>query len=67
MTNKTIVFGSVVTPTVAIALGIITWPGAKRHASIAQVPRPSVSTAAEMSELPNPQLSRVRLLVSNLN
>jgi hypothetical protein len=66
MTNKMIVF--TVTATAVIAFGIITWPGANQASRpIDQVPRPSVSTAAEILELPNPQLSRVRLLVSNLN
>jgi hypothetical protein len=66
MTNKMIVFA--VTATAAIALGIIIWPGIVKHfAYIDRVPRPSVNTAGEISEVPNPQLSRVRLLVSNLN
>jgi hypothetical protein len=66
MTHKTVVFA--VTVTAAIALGMLAWPGAVKHfASVDQVPRPSVSTSAEISELPNPRLLRVRLLVSNLN
>jgi hypothetical protein len=65
MTKKTTLFA---VTAAAIALGMLTWDEAVKHfASIDQKPRSSVSTAAEISEIRNPQLSRVRLLVSNLN
>jgi hypothetical protein len=68
MTNKAIAIGSVVTATVVIALGIVAWPGAVKHASVAKVSDKRAGGArAEIAELPNPALSRVRLLVSNLD
>ena len=68
MTNK-VIFGSVVMATFVIGLGLVAWSGAARHfASVAQAQaKPLVSASPENAELPNPQLSRVRLLVSNLN
>lgn len=69
MTNKTIVFGSVVTPMAAVVLAIMTWPGAvNSFASIYQARADhSVSAGPEPAGMPAPQLSRVRLVVSRLN
>jgi hypothetical protein len=67
MTNNKVVFRSVAMATVTVALGLAAWSGATRYfASNDQArAKPFVGTAS--SELPTPQLSRVRLLVSNLN
>jgi hypothetical protein len=69
MTHKTAAFKFVIWTTIAIALGIITWSGtAKRSPSIDQArAKQAVATIPENAELPNLALSRVRLLVSNLN
>jgi hypothetical protein len=69
MTHKTAAFKFVIWTTIAAALGIITWSStAKRSPSIDQArAKQAVATSPEIAELPNPQLSRVRLLVSNLN
>jgi hypothetical protein len=69
MTNKTFTFKFVIWTTIVVALGILTWSGtAKRSPSIEQArTKQAVATSPEISELPNLQLSRVRLLVSNLN
>ena len=69
MTHKTAAFKFVIWTTIAVALGILSWSGtAKRSPSIDQVrTKQAVATSPEIAELPNPQLSRVRLLVSNLN
>jgi hypothetical protein len=67
MTHK-LFFGSVAM-TVVLALALVGWSGAaKRFASVAQArAKPLVNASPENAELPTPQLSRVRLLVSNLN
>jgi hypothetical protein len=69
MTHKTSTFKFVIWTTIAIALGILTWSGtAKRSPSIEQArTKQAVATSPEIAELPNLQLSRVRLLVSNPN
>jgi hypothetical protein len=69
MTHKTAAFKFVIWTTIAVALGILSWSGtAKRSPSIDQArTKQAVATSPEIAELPNPQLSRVRLLVSNLN
>jgi hypothetical protein len=68
MTHKAVAFKFVIW-TIAVALGILSWSGtAKRSPSIDQArTKQAVATSPENAELPNPQLSRVRLLVSNLN
>jgi hypothetical protein len=68
MTNKTTAFKFAVT-TVAIALGIIVWSSAvTRLSSTGQVrPDHAAAVSPEIAETPSLQLSRVRLLVSNLN
>jgi hypothetical protein len=69
MTHKTAAFKFVIWTTIAVALGIITWSGtAKRSPSLDQArAKQAVATIPEIAELPNLQLSRVRLLVSKLN
>jgi hypothetical protein len=69
MTHKTAAFKFVIWTTIAAALGIISWSStAKRSPSIDQArAKQAVATSPEIAELPNLQLSRVRLLVSNLN
>ena len=69
MTHKTATFKFVIWTTIAVALGILTWSGtARRSPSIEQArTKQAVATSPEMAELPNLRLSRVRLLVSNLN
>jgi hypothetical protein len=69
MTHKTAAFKFVVWTTIAVALAIITWSSAAKHSpSIDQArAKQAVATFSEFSELSNLQLSRVRLLVSNLN
>jgi hypothetical protein len=69
MTHKTAAFKFVIWTTIAVALGIITWSStAKRSPSIDQArTKQAVATSPDSAELPNLQLSRVRLLVSNLN
>jgi hypothetical protein len=66
MTHKTAAFRFVIWTTVAVALGIITWSStAKRSSSIDQArAKQAVATIPEIAELPAPQLSRVRLLIS---
>jgi hypothetical protein len=67
--TQTAAFKFVVWTTVAVVLGILSWAGtAKRSPSIDQArTKQAIATSPEIAELPNPQLSRVRLLVSNLN
>ena len=68
MTHKTATFKFIIWTTIAVALGIITWSGtAKRSPSIDQArTKQAVVTSPEIAELPNRQLSRVRLLVSRV-
>ncbi len=69
MTHKTATFKFVIWTTIAVALGIITWSSAAKHTQSIDPARAkqAVATSPEIAELPNPALSRVRLLVSNLN
>ena len=69
MTHKTAAFKFIIWTTIAVALGIMTWSGAaKRSPSIDQSrTKQAAAISPEIAELPNLQLSRVRLLVSNLN
>jgi hypothetical protein len=68
MTHKTITFKFAVSTTVIIALGIVAWSSVKYYASIDPAKaKQSVDARPKIAELPSPQLSRVRLLVSNLN
>ena len=69
MTHKTATFKFVIWTTIAVALGILTWSGtAKRSPSIDRArTKQAAAISPEIAELPNLQLSRVRLLVSNLN
>ena len=68
MTLNTTAFKFVIWTTIAVALGILSWSGtAKRSPSIDQARKQAIATSPEITELPSPQLSRVRLLVSNLN
>jgi hypothetical protein len=69
MTHKTAAFKFVIWTTVAVALGIITWSSTAKHSpSIDQMrAKQAVVTSPEIAELPSLYLSRVRLLVSNLN
>ena len=55
--------------TVVLAQGLVAWSGAaKRFASVAQArAKPLVNANPDTADLPNPQLSRLRLVVSNLN
>jgi hypothetical protein len=66
MTHKTATLKFVIWTTIAVVLGIITWSGTAKHSpSIDQArAKQAVATIPENAELPNPQLSRVRLLVS---
>jgi hypothetical protein len=69
MTLKSATFKFVIWTTIAVALGIITWSSTAKHSpSIDQArAKQAVATSPNIAELPNLQLSRVRLLVSNLN
>jgi hypothetical protein len=68
MTHKTIAFKFAVSTTVAIAVGIVAWSSVKYYASIDPArAKQSIDARPKIAELPKPQLSRVRLLVSNLN
>jgi hypothetical protein len=69
MTHKTVAFKFVIWTTIAVALGIMTWSSTAKHSPSADQARAkhAVATSPEIAELPNRQLSRVRLLVSNLN
>ena len=69
MTHKTVAFKFVIWTTVAATLGIITWFSTAKHSpTIEQVRvKQAVATIPVITELQSLQLSRVRLLVSNLN
>ena len=69
MTHKTAAFKFVIWTTIAVALGILSWSGtAKRSPSIDLArAKQAVNSSSEITEVPNPQFSRVRLLISNLN
>jgi hypothetical protein len=66
MTHKTAAFKFVIWTTIAVMLGIATWSSTAKHSpSIDQArAKQAVATIPELAELPNPQFSRVRLLVS---
>jgi hypothetical protein len=68
MTHKSATFKFLIWTTIAVALGIITWSStAKRSPSIDQArAKQAVATIPQIAELPAPQLSRVRLLVSRV-
>ena len=68
MTHKSATFKFLIWTTIAVALGIITWSStAKRSPSIDQArAKQAIATIPEIAELPAPQLSRVRLLVSRV-
>jgi hypothetical protein len=68
MTHKS-AFKFIVLATIAIALGIMARPSAVEYFNSTDQARAkqAVATSPEIAVLPNPQLSRVRLLVSNLN
>jgi hypothetical protein len=69
MTHKTAAFKFVIWTTITVLLGILTWSGtAKRSPSTDQArTKQAAAISPEIVEVPNLQLSRVRLLVSNLN
>jgi hypothetical protein len=68
MTHKTAAFKFVIWTTIAVALGILSWSGtAKRSPSVDQARAKQAVDSSEITEVPNPQFSRVRLLISNLN
>jgi hypothetical protein len=68
MTDKKTVFGIAVATTTAAVLGIVVLFGAVRHfASRDQARATGPAAARQIVELPNPALSRIRLLVSNPN
>jgi hypothetical protein len=68
MTHKTIAFKFAVSTTIVIALGIVAWSSVKYYASMDPArAKQFVDGSPKIAELPNPQLSRVGLLVSNLN
>jgi hypothetical protein len=68
MTHKT-AFKFIVLATIAIALGIVARPSAVEYFTFTDQARAKqpVGGRPEIAVIPNPQLSRVRLLVSNLN
>jgi hypothetical protein len=68
MTHKT-ALKFIVLATIAIALGIMARPSAVEYFTSTDQARAKqpVGGRPEIAVLPNPQLSRVRLLVSNLN
>ena len=69
MTHKSAAFKFVIWTMVAVALAIMTWSSTGKHApSLDQVrTKQAVASSPDIAELPTLQLSRVRLLVSNLN
>jgi hypothetical protein len=66
MAHTKTVLKFVVPATVAVAVGLIL-SGAVRHFAPIDHARENHTVGPELSEIPNPGLSRVRLLVSNLN
>jgi hypothetical protein len=69
MTQRSATFKFIIWTTIAVALGIMTWSSTAKHSPTIDQARAKyvVVTSPEIAELPNLQLSRVRLLVSNLN
>ena len=66
MTGKATVLKFVVATTIAVALGMMISPGAVEYFFSHDQARANRSAASQTAELPNPQLSRVRLLVSTM-
>jgi hypothetical protein len=66
MIHKT-AFKYIALATIAISLDIIAWPNAVAYFVSTDQARPKRDDKPEIAALPNPQLFRVRLLVSNLN
>jgi hypothetical protein len=66
MTHKT-AFKYIVLATITIALDIIAWPNSVEYFTSTDQARAKRAGRQEIAGLPNPQLFRVRLLVSNLN
>jgi hypothetical protein len=68
MTHKSATFKIVIWTTIVVALGIMTWSSTAKHSpSIDQArAKQAAATSPEIAELPSPELSRVRLLLSNL-
>jgi hypothetical protein len=69
MTHKKTVLKIVVSAAATIALGIVFLSSAVRHSAPIEEAHANRTIGADpkIAELPNPGLSRVRLLVSNLN
>jgi hypothetical protein len=68
MIHKTIAFKFAISTTVAVVLGIVAWSSVKYYASFDPTrAKQSIDSGPKIAELPSVQLSRVRLLVSNLN
>ena len=66
MTHKVLVFKLLVLTVVAIALAIMISPRTVRHFVPSDQARVNRSAASQIADLPNLQLSRVRLLVSTM-
>ena len=69
MTHKSATFKFVIWTTGCVALGIISWSSTAKRIppSIRREQGGLLPPVPEIAEFPNPALSRVRLLVSNLN
>jgi hypothetical protein len=69
MTQMTAVIKFVISMTITVTLAFIAWSGAAKHFAALDSMRAKHSAGlnSDIAELPNPALSRVRLLVSNLN
>jgi hypothetical protein len=66
MTDKTIAFKFAISTTLVIALGIMILPSAVKYFVSINHARADRAVASQITGLPNPQLSRVRLLVSTM-
>ncbi len=69
MTHRSAAFKFIIWTMVAVGLAIMTWSSTGKHApSLDQLrAKQAVANSPGIAELPILQLSRVRLLVSNLN
>jgi hypothetical protein len=67
MTHKTVAFKFVIWTTIAVVLGITIWSTTAKRPSDQTRVKQAVGTSREIADLPNLQLSRVRLVVSNLH
>jgi len=69
MTHKSAAFKFVIWTMVAVGLAMLTWSSTGKHApSLDQLrAKQAVAASPDIAELPILRLSRVRLLVSNLN